>query len=95
MNSTNIITALTINQRNIATACAAPDLVCDSTPADEVSLARASEIKRITGYANAVTALLETFDFVAAADQADILAVACSIADDVAGDLAALVGSAA
>ena len=52
-------------------------------------------IKRIAGYSNAVTALLETYDFIAAADQADILAVARSMADDVARDLAALVGSAA
>ncbi|MDQ1919399.1 hypothetical protein [Massilia pseudoviolaceinigra] len=52
-------------------------------------------IKRIAGYSNAVTALLETYDMLPAADQADILAVASSMADDIARDLAALVGGAA
>lgn len=55
---------------------------------------RASAIKRIAGYANAVTALLETYAMVPAADQGDILAVAGSMAGDVARDLAAIVGSA-
>ncbi|MDQ1923212.1 hypothetical protein [Massilia pseudoviolaceinigra] len=52
-------------------------------------------IKRIAGYSNAVTALFETYDFLAAADQTDILAVAGSMSDEIARDLAALVGGAA
>lgn len=55
---------------------------------------RAAAIKRIAGFANAVTALLETYAMVPAADQGDIVAVAGSIANDVARDLARLIGGA-
>lgn len=64
-----------------------------NTPVQTPSKSEA--IKRIAGYANAVNALLETYLLIPAADQADILAVAASMADDVARDLAALNGGAA
>ncbi len=52
-------------------------------------------VKRLAGYSSAVTALLETYHLIAAPDQADILAVATSMAGDVARELAGLAGSAA
>ena len=58
-------------------------------------LSPSDTIKRIAGYANAVTALLETLDLIPEADRVDILAVASSMADDVARDLAVLIGGAA
>lgn len=65
------------------------------TPMENSQQNRAAAIKRVAGYANAVTALLETYDLIPAADQADILAVATSMAGDVARDLAAQNGGAA
>ena len=53
---------------------------------------RVATIKRIAGFATAAAALLETFDMVPTTGQADILAVASSIANDVARDLASLIG---
>ena|GEM_PF-6384406 len=62
---------------------------CTTTPA----VSQSEIIKRIAGHANAVTALLEVFDIVPPAEQADIVAVAGSIANDIARDLATFIGS--
>ena len=93
MNNTNIITAVAKTQQKIADAIAAPGLISNTAPLSGLSpIERAAEIKRIAGYANAVTALLETIEMVPVPDQADIIAVASSIANDVARDLASLIG---
>lgn len=53
----------------------------------------AKTLKRLTAQANAVAALLSAVDVLPAEDQNSILLTCSSIADDVARDLDALVGS--
>lgn len=54
--------------------------------------ARLDAVKRIAGYANAVTAMLEVYEIVPAAEQVEVLAMSERLAHDIAKDLASLVG---
>lgn len=59
------------------------------------AISHSEQIRRLAGIADTIGAMLSVFDLLPTAGQDDAIAVSASLADDLAQELAAIVGGAA